>query len=486
MLKRILVISIFLPLSLLLTAQGNTVSREVTIDTSNRLQTIEGWGVSLCWWAHMCGKWEESKIDSLVDWLVSPDGLNYNIFRYNIGGGDDPENRNCDVHHMAHGKGIRAEMPGFKHYPTDTEYDWQADSAQIKIMLKIRERRPDAIFEAFSNSAPWYMTVSGCVGGHKDKWKDNLRPDCYEAFADYLIDVCKHFKDTYNLEFRTLEPFNEPLTDYWYQNGSQEGCHFDTSSQIAFIKVLYPKLKASGLNTVISASDETCLTHSLTALKAYTEAGIMPMVGQWNTHTYYGSNEEKAALRDSILSLNSNHSTLPPNPSSTLRQPLSPPRGKMSAGQKGVVLWQSETGDGGRGIRGNLKMLQRLFDDMKHLQPTAWLDWQYYGENDTQWCHITGDFASQTMRRHSNYYVRQHVTKYIKKGYTILNVDDSQTLAAISPDGKETVIVALNNTPDTVTINYHITPNINYSTNIHDRQTTITLKPWSVETLVLK
>ena len=480
MLKRILIISIFFPLSLLLMAQGNrvpeesgkNVSRNVTIDTSKRLQTIEGWGVSLCWWAHMCGKWEESKIDSLVDWLVSPEGLNYNIFRYNIGGGDDPENRNCDVHHMARGKGIRAEMPGFKHYPTDTEYDWQADSAQIKIMLKIRERRPDAIFEAFSNSAPWYMTVSGCVGGHKDKNKDNLRPDCYEAFADYLIDVCKHFKETYNLEFRTLEPFNEPLTDYWYQNGSQEGCHFDTSSQIAFIKVLYPKLKASGLNTVISASDETCLAHSLTALKAYTEAGIMPMIGQWNTHTYYGSNEEKSALRDSILSLNSNHSTLPPNPSSTLRQPLSSPRGKMSAGQKGVVLWQSETGDGGRGIRGNLKMLQRLFDDMRYLQPTAWLDWQYYGENDTQWCHITGDFKSQTMRRHSNYYVRQHVTKHIKKGYTILNVDDNQTLAAISPNGSEVVIVALNNSRDTVTITY----------NFPNTKRTITLKPWSVET----
>ena len=449
---------LFLFMSLPLMAQrnripeesGKNVSREVTIDTSDRLQTIEGWGVSLCWWAHMCGKWEESKIDSLVDWLVSPDGLNYNIFRYNIGGGDDPQNRNCDLHHMARGKGIRAEMPGFKHYPTDTAYDWQADSAQIKIMLKIRERRPDAIFEAFSNSAPWYMTVSGCVGGHKDKNKDNLRPDCYEAFADYLIDVCKHFKDAYGLEFRTLEPFNEPLTDYWYQNGSQEGCHFDTSSQIAFIKVLYPKLKASGLNTVISASDETCLPHSLTALKAYSEAGIMPMIGQWNTHTYYGSNEEKVALRDSILSLNTNHSTLTPN----------------------LVLWQSETGDGGRGFRGNLKMLQRLFDDMRYLQPTAWLDWQYYGENDTQWCHVTGDFKSQTMHRHSNYYVRQHVTKHIKKGYTILNVDDRQALAAISPNGSEIVIVALNNSRDTVTITYHLPTS----------KRTITLKPWSVET----
>lgn len=392
----------------------------------------------------MCGKWEESKIDSLVNWLVSPEGLNYNIFRYNIGGGDDPENRNCESHHMARGKGIRAEMPGFKHYPTDKDYDWQADSAQIKIMLKIREKRPDAIFEAFSNSAPWYMTVSGCVGGHSDKHKDNLRVDCYDAFADYLIDVCKYFKETHDLEFRTLEPFNEPLTDYWYQNGSQEGCHFDTSSQIAFIKVLYPKLKASGLNTVISASDETSVNHSLKALHAYKESGIMPMIGQWNTHTYSGSIKEKAALYKDTKNI-------------------------------GVRLWQSETGDGGRGIRGNLNMLQRLFDDMRHLQPEAWLDWQYYGERDTQWCLVTGDFKSQKMYRHSNYYVRQHVTKYIKVGYTILNTDDKQTLAAISPDGKEIVIVALNNSADTTTVTYKL-PNT---------ERTITLKPWSVETIVI-
>ena len=60
----------------------------------------------------------------------------------------------------------------------------------------------------------------------------------------------------------------------------------------------------------------------------------------------------------------------------------------------------------------------------------------------------------------------------IKKGYTILDVDDKQTLAAISPDGSEIVIVALNNSRDTVTITY----------NLPTSKRTITLKPWSVET----
>ena len=221
-------------------------------------QDFEGWGISLCWWANMCGRWGDDKIDELVDWLVSPGGLNYRIFRYNIGGGDDPENKNCTPHHMgaSGGKGLRAEMEGFKDGP-DGDYIWTRDAAQRKIMLKIKEKRPDAIFEAFSNSCPYYMTYSGCCAGNTDAGADNLRPEYYEEFAHYLVDVCKHYKEVYGIEFRTLSPFNEPMTSYWGANGGQEGCHFDVDSQIEFLKVLHPILEASGLNTVISASEET-------------------------------------------------------------------------------------------------------------------------------------------------------------------------------------------------------------------------------------
>ena len=47
-------------------------------------QSLEGWGSSLCWWAAQVGKWDEAKVDSIVDMLTSPDQLNMNIFRYNI------------------------------------------------------------------------------------------------------------------------------------------------------------------------------------------------------------------------------------------------------------------------------------------------------------------------------------------------------------------------------------------------------------------
>lgn len=382
------------------------------IHIDERRQQHEGWGVSLCWWANMCGGWSDDKIDELVEWLVSPEGLNYNIFRYNIGGGDDPTHAHCPPHHMARGKGLRAEMEGFKDSFED-DYHWEQDSAQRKILLKIRERRPDAIFEAFSNSAPYYMTYSGCVGGAVRATDDNLRPECYEAFAHYLVDVCRHYRDAYGIEFRTLSPFNEPSTDYWYAGGSQEGCHFDFASQVAFLRVLAPILQQSGLRTVIAASDETSVATSVEGFKAYAEAGVMDLVGQWNVHTYTATN----AAREELGAL---------------------------AHNSGVRLWMSETGLGGRGITGNLQLMQRLMDDERLLMPQAWVDWQYVEEFGDQWCTVLGNFRHQTYERVKSYYVHQQVMRFILPGYTFVCSDHANTLAAVSPKGDRLVLVAIN------------------------------------------
>lgn len=382
------------------------------IELSQQLHVHEGWGVSLCWWANMCGRYDEAHVDSLVEWLVSPEGLNYNIFRYNIGGGDDPQWRNCQEHHMGKGKGLRAEMQGFQD-ELGGAYHWDRDSAQIRIMRLIKQKRPDAIFEAFSNSAPWFMTESGCVAGNSDASKDNLRPDCYEAFAHYLVDVCRHIKEAYGIEFTTLDPFNEPETNYWPASGSQEGCHFDLQSQIAFIKVLHPILKASGLNTEISAADETSVSQSITDIKAYHEAGVLPLLGQFNTHTYSGTALEKAEL-------------------GTLAKSF------------GIKLWQSETGSGGKGLQGNLNMANRLIEDIRNLQPAAWVDWQYVEEKSDQWSLVTTNSDWSKYLRHKNYYVRMHFSRFIKAGYRFVSTSNPHALAAVSPQGDELVYVCVN------------------------------------------
>lgn len=383
----------------------------VRINPAARQQTMEGWGVSLCWWAGQCGKWTEDKVNDLVDMLTSEDKLNFNIFRYNIGGGDVPSHANG---HMVNGKGKRAEMEGFK-ATENSAYNWNADAAQRKIMLKLRDaRKDDVVFEAFSNSAPYWMTYSGCASGNNDGSKDNLKPEYYGKFCDYLIDVCKHYKDTYGIEFKTLAPFNEPNTNFWYNKGSQEGCHFDPSSQVKVIRTLYPKLKNSGLKTVISASDETNVPLAIGELQTFIKEGdIIPMLGQYNTHTYGGSIQDKANLKDLVT-------------------------------ETRLPFWMSETGSGGDGIGGNLAMAQRMFDDLNYLQPQAWIDWQFVEEKNDQWCFVRGSFDGQTYYIVKNFYVRMQVTRFIKQGYTMLGTGRNDILAAISPDGDKVVVVMLN------------------------------------------
>lgn len=392
-------------------AQDAGAEGKCVINTDKVSHIHKGWGVSLCWWANMCGQWEDRELDRVIDWLVSPDGLNYNVFRYNIGGGDDPMHRNCQPHHMnmGKGKGLRAEMPGFMEHP-DSGYNWQADSAQIRVMLKIKRKRPDAVFEAFSNSAPWWMTESGCCAGNEDPLEDNLSAGNYEAFAKYLVDVCVHMRDTYGIEFHSLEPFNEPTTDYWRRSGVQEGCHFSPASQVAFLKVLEPVLRQSGLETVLAASDETGTRLSLESFDAYGED--VHLLGQWNVHTYQATSAEREMLRKKVEAA-------------------------------GLRLWMSETGSGGKGIKGNLGLMQRMFDDVKQLKPDVWCDWQYIEEFGDQWCLVRADFRHCNSVRLKNWYLRRQITQFIVSGSKILACGDAHTLVALTPGGK-LVLACLN------------------------------------------
>lgn len=169
-------------------------------------------------------------------------------------------------------------------------------------------------------------------------------------------------------------------------------------------------LKESGLKTVISASDETNLNHFLKVQQAYEEAGdIWEKLGQLNTHTYSGTNEERLQVRELVV-------------------------------RAGKPFWQSETGpSGGSGLESNLLLVQKLFDDMRIMRPQAWLDWQIMEEHNNEWCVLRGNFQTQVYRPIKNFYVRMQITRFFKQGYTFIESGHDQVLAAVSPSGKELV-----------------------------------------------
>ena len=215
----------------------------VKVDSTTRRQSFEGWGSSICWWGDRIGGWAEDKRNALVDLIVdAKNGLGYNIFRYNIGGGDNPSHTHMGEHR---------NMPGFQ--PTKGTWDWNADARQQAVLKRLVSSGENVIVEAFSNSPPYWMTKSGCASGSSDG-SDNLKDDQYDAFADYLTEVVKHYRDELGITFRTLEPLNEPNANWWKSNGGQEGCHFGPSSQQKIIKAVGAALASKALTgTTVSA-----------------------------------------------------------------------------------------------------------------------------------------------------------------------------------------------------------------------------------------
>jgi hypothetical protein len=382
-------------------------SQKIQINPDIKYQTLEGWGVSLMWWAHQIGDtFSDAQIDTLCTWLVSPDELNMNIFRYNIGGGDDPVHK-----HMR----TDAQMPGYL-ATKDASYDWNQDAGQRKILLKIHHLKKNAIYEAANYSPPYWMTISGCSSGNVNG-SDNLQNQYYDAFTDYLTTVVKHYHDIYGIRFRTLSPMNEPFSNWWKAYGSQEGCAFSQVNQERLIKTLYANLKKKDMLSycTIAAMDANSMDESLRGIENYEKDGILPFIGQINTHSYTGEQ------RDSLYRF---------------------------AQKNHIRLWQSESGPLNIKIQGYdnfLMMAKRIVTDMRQLKPVTWCDWQYMsGGLESVWALVGYNESSKVYERTKGFYFRKQFSKYILPGYTFINDNDINSIAAISPDGKKLVIVYVN------------------------------------------
>ncbi len=376
---------------------------KVVVDPGKKYQVFEGWGTSLCWWAVKAGAWSEANRSKLLGAIADPDtGLGYTIFRYNIGGGDQPGHN-----HLDKGDG-GANVPGYK--PTEKgDFDWTADPYQRTIAIELSKRVKSPIFEAFSNSPPWWMTKSGCVSGSSDG-SDNLKEDYFDDFADYLSEVALHFKKEWGITFRTVEPFNEPSAGWWKSNGGQEGCGFK-NNQTKMIVELGKALQKKGLfpETSVSAADETNIGDALNQFNKYSSEALSYMF-QVNTHSYSGG-DNRAKLFNAAFT-------------------------------KDKKVWQSETGplhkSGDENIA--LWMAGVILADLRDMKASAWVDWQV-GDPAENWRSLALNHSKQTFSPNARYYMHAAFSRYIRPGSRIIDSDNGNTLAALTPEGALVLIV---------------------------------------------
>ncbi len=432
---------------------------------------FEGWGTSLCWWANRLGYSESLTEQSAKAFFDPAAGLGMNIGRYNIGGGDNVTDPEAPFYHEPHIKRSDSEVPGYcadvtaidlsahtkefyeeNYARADLEcgyawnYDWDADANQMNILkAAIAAAGGEYIAEAFSNSPPYFMTVSGCSSGGEDPGADNLREDTYRAFACYMADVIEHWKNE-GLVFQSAAPMNEPATSYWKAHSDkQEGCHFSMGeSQSRILIELNKALTEKGLDIIISASDETSIDTAATAFGKLSDEA-KAVISRIDTHAYQGT--QRRLLRE-------------------------------TAEKAGKNLWMSEV-DGAEGIfsagksetgmQAALGLARAIITDLNGLKPTAWIMWDAVDihvdsknrfdtcsrsaadkiiESGTPFWGIgIADHDTQELLLGKKYYAFGQFSRYIRPGYCLVDSGDN-TAAAFNPADQSIVIVAMNTSPD--------------------------------------
>nr|WP_237401638.1 glycoside hydrolase [Saccharibacillus sp. WB 17] len=415
---------------------GIRVEKEVipiTVDLSAKQQTFEGWGTSLAWWANVVGGWSTERRTEIVEKLYDAEkGLGLNIARYNIGGTKDEHDP-----YLHYGKAI------LSYQNEDRSWDWSRDARQRAVAQQIREIAEQPIFEAFSNSPPWWMTGSydphaedgadGCTTGGLDG-TGNLRVGSETEFADYLTETVKHFRDEWGLVFRTLAPFNEPVADWWkYRIAKQEGAHIGPEQQQAVIREVHAALAAKGLTeTAISASDESLVRMALETWQAFAP-DVKEYVAQVNTHTYPDPEHDPLPLRDAVSA-------------------------------DGKKLWMSEVGyENGQhptvdpqSMDGVMPLARGIARDLNDMRAEAWVYWQAVESDVSTWGLIFAPFEhneSEDYALYKQYYALGNYSRFIRPGSVILRSGGAGSVAAFDPSRRRLVIVTLNDS-DTESVHY--------------------------------
>lgn len=437
-------------------------------------EPFEGWGTSLVWFANATGGYPADVRQQLFDAVFGEEGLNLNIARYNIGGGNatdvppylrpggavpgfwNPELPATDAQGAITSTYADRERYKAAWNPDDpTHYDLTADEAQRWWIDALKDKVTH--WEAFSNSPPYFLTQSGFVsGGINNATSEQLATADMEKFAGYLTTVVDELEKEHGISFDTIDPFNEPNTNYWATNipagqtwptsaSRQEGAHIGPQRQDEMIKVLAARLADPDTQTdaVISAMDETNPGLFATNWNTWSPEA-KNAVEQLNVHTYGTSG--RPVVRDIAKAAD---------------KPL-----WMSEVEGN---WTPGTGFNPVDIGNGLGMAEHIVDDLRELEPDAWVFWQpvedLYNMEKVEklnWGSVFIDFdcnadgnserrlrdgdadPSCKVLTNEKFNTVRNFTHYIEPGDRLVASSDDQSTAAIDADGTGATVVHVN------------------------------------------
>lgn len=460
-------------------SESSDVEIAFNINAATTYQTIEGFGASDCWLGEYIGeKFTATQKQELSNLLFSqnvtsdgtPVGIGLSMWRFNLGAGSMEQGDNSGIENIAN----RAQC-----FLNNGAYDWTKCSGQVYFLQQAKKLGCEKVV-MFSNSPLVDYTFNG--QGRSDKGAyANLKEEYYDDYAQYIVDVCKHFCDN-GIQIDYISPVNEP--QYNWDGKTQEGSGWQNSEVASLTKEINSKIETAGIPTQIILGEAGSFEYLYKNNLEGRSDIVADMFTATGTNYIAGLSHVKPVVCAHSYWIDGSWADLKSSRTSALNK----------ASAQGMGIWQTEysmlgdaptkggefftTYDDAKYIDLSLWLSKVIHADMVYANASSWSYWTVFGQErysqkNRFWLikvgQSVGDYVEDyteasdatTYQTGTNLYVLGNYSRFVRPGYVRVDVgfdadSYSKTLFAsgyLSPDQSKLVVVYTNMTEEKIRVN---------------------------------
>jgi glucuronoarabinoxylan endo-1,4-beta-xylanase len=352
--KYLLLVLLLIAGSIMALIPASAANQVCEIKWDAERQVIEGFGASGAF--GRAGKlmvFPESSRQKILDLLFSVKvGIGLNIVRNLVGDG--------------------AAIPSIE--PKESQWNWTGDEEQIWLMNEAKKYGVTRFMSTVWSPPAWMKTNDSAINGGE------LRPDKYRAYAEYLSNYVRGYKEKHGIDIYAISLANEP--DY---TATYSSCRWTSLQFKEFIKnSLIPVFKKDNIQAKVMMPEQMNFddAYDYDTLKDPATAAGVDIIG---THCY------DFAVREFSMA--------------------------KSAGKS---IWQTEASNlkiVGESIEDAIKFAKLIHDHMTVTELNAWLYWWFVALPDDQGQALINISPDQTYQVFKRLYTIGNFSRFVRPGF---------------------------------------------------------------------
>jgi len=374
-----------------------------TVDWSRTAQEIDGFGASGAF--HMAGDlmdFPEPQRTEILDILFSQSkGAGLSIVRNFVGDGGS--------------WGSKTNGPSPSIEPQEGVWNWTGDEDEIWLMNEAGKRGCTRYVSTVWSPPAWMKTNNNVIGGH-------LRPDKYQAFAEYLSMYVRGYKEHHGIEIYAISLANEPDITVKYSS-----CYWTGQEFHDFLKFLIPVFERDKIMAKVIVGEHSAWTENpvLESLADSVTAARIDIVG---VHAY------GTADRDPFPPISQRSGPLV----ETLKQKKK--------------IWQTEAANLGRNypdIRDGIYWAKVLHTHIADNRTNGWLYWWAMSPYPAGGSMVHMDTKTNTYTVDKRLYTIGNYSRFVKPGYFRVQTNSELSSGVLvsaykSEQARQLVVVVIN------------------------------------------